>query len=170
MFFWFYINLLIKFRLKILMIIRKNIWLIILIFSLINLMAYPQDTNFFNKLDSSRNTAPILKSIFSDVEEAISNGDVSALSRYFGPQTYFSLSNGINGYYSTNQAFYVFEDFFKIKKVVSFKFNNTQASGRNPYATGIYVFESKGKREIAQVYISLKTAGGGWKITQITIN
>lgn len=152
------------------MINKQNISLIILIFSLLNLTALPQDTNFFNKHNSSKNTTPILKNIFLDVEKAISNSDVSALSRYFGPQTYFSLSNGINGYYSTNQAFYVFEDFFKIKKVVYFKFNNTQLSGGNPYATGTYTFESKGRREMAHVYVSLKPVGSSWKITQITIN
>ncbi|MBZ0199904.1 MAG: DUF4783 domain-containing protein [Ignavibacteriaceae bacterium] len=152
------------------MIIKQNMALIILIFSLFSSMALPQNTNLLEKKDTEKTINPAVQTIFSEIENAFSSGNVSALSAYLGPQTYFSLSNGINGYYSTSQAFYVLEDFFKIYKVVIFKFNNIQAGGNNPYATGEYVFELKGKRETAKVYISLKPAGSSWKITQITIN
>lgn len=152
------------------MIIKQNMALIILIFSLFSFKASPQNTNFLEKQGTDKTINPAVNKIFSEIETAFSLGNVSTLSEYLGPQTYFSLSNGINGYYSTNQAFYVLEDFFKIYKIVAFKFNNIQSGGNNPYATGEYVFELKGKRETAKVYISLKPAGNSWKITQITIN
>lgn len=153
------------------MIIKQNMALIILIFSLFFInKASPQNTNFLENQSADKTINQAVNKIFSDIETAFSSSNVSALSEYIGPQTYFSLSNGINGYYSTNQAFYVLEDFFKIYKIVAFKFNNIQSVGNNPYATGEYVFELKGKRETAKVYISLKPSGNSWKITQITIN
>jgi hypothetical protein len=128
-----------------------------------------QEKNYLNKIDSSKR--PVASQvILKQLESAISQGDVSALSSYFGSQVYLSLSNGIRGYYSSNQAYYVLEDFFRIYNVTSFRFDNINPDENNPYATGVYNFEFKGKRNSAQVYISIKKTGSSWKITQITIN
>lgn len=108
--------------------------------------------------------------VFSDIGTGISGQDVESIARYFSSQTYLSLSNGISGYYSSNQAYYVLEDFFKIYRVTAFRFDNIQSDSNNPYATGEYQFEYRGKRDLAQVYIALKKTGKNWKITQITIN
>lgn len=108
--------------------------------------------------------------VFSEISDGIANKDVESIARYFSSQTYLSLSNGISGYYSSNQAYYVLEDFFKIYRVTAFRFDNIQSDSNNPYATGEYQFEYRGKRDIAQVYISLKKTGKNWKISQITIN
>ena len=83
---------------------------------------------------------------------------------------YLSLSNGISGYYSSNQAYYVLQDFFKIYHVTDFRFNNIKDDEDNVYATGLYNFIFKEKRESAQVYVSIKLTGKEWKITQLTIN
>ena len=128
--------------------------------------AFPQ--NFNEKLKDT--TQSESRKIFSDISDGIVNQDVESIARYFSPQTYLSLSNGISGYYSSNQAYYVLEDFFKIYRVTAFRFNNIQADSNNPYATGEYQFEYRGKRDLAQVYIALKKTGKNWKITQITIN
>lgn len=131
-----------------------------------------QDKKILNKFDSSNraertNSAQL---IFNDIESAISTGNVAVLSKFTGSQTYFSLSNGISGYYSANQAYYILEDFFKVYQVSSFRFKNIQAGSDNPYATGVYNYEFKGQKNTAQVYVSLKFLGNCWKITQITIN
>jgi hypothetical protein len=76
----------------------------------------------------------------------------------------------INGYYTTNQAFYLLEDFFKIYKVQLFKFNQVNSFEINPYATGTLYYESKGRRSKAQVYVSLKRIGENWIISQLSIN
>ena len=110
------------------------------------------------------------ESIFKEIESGIKEGDVERISRYFGSQTYFSFSNGINGYYSSNQAFYVLEEFFNIYKVTSFKFDHIKNDKFNSYATGKYNYDNKGQRNTAQVYISLKKVGPNWIITQFTIN
>ena len=108
--------------------------------------------------------------IFKEIESAIKNADVNKISKYFGQQTYFSFSNGINGYYSSNQAFYVVEDFFNLYKVTSFKFDYVKVDKTNSHATGTYNYDNKGQRSTAQVYISLKKIGNNWIITQFTIN
>jgi len=108
--------------------------------------------------------------IFTEIENGIAKGNIAELFKHLSPQTYFSLTSGIRGYYSSNQAYYILEDFFKIYQVLSFKFHSLQTEKGNPYATGIYFYQFKGKRETAQVYISLKNMGKSWKIIQITFN
>jgi hypothetical protein len=147
--------------------IRLILFIILLAIS----SSYPQQNNLTTKFNEKTKNQTISSShIFNSIEQGIGKGEVSLLSAYFNNQTYFSLSNGINGYYSSNQAFYLLEDFFKLFKVISFRFNNIKEHKSNPYATGLYFYEYKGKRASAQVYVSLTRVGNNWKITQITIN
>ncbi len=63
------------------------------------------------------------------------------------------------------------EDFFNVHNVISFRFDHKKMdSSDTSYATGIYYYESKGKRDSAQVYITLNKIGNNWFITQISIN
>jgi hypothetical protein len=125
--------------------------------------------NYLNKIDNSRQKNPA-ELVLTEIEKGIAKGNVPAIFSHLSPQTYFSLTNGIRGYYSSNQAYYILEDFFKVYHVISFRFHSIQSEEGNPYATGIYSYEFKGKRESAQVYISLKNTGKSWKIIQITFN
>ena len=148
----------------------KNFYLIytILVIGLPYCLIHAQEnkiTKFDNK--KQRNPAEI---ILNEIEGGIAKGNVAAIFKHLSPQTYFSLTNGIRGYYSSNQAYYILEDFFKIYHVVSFRFQSIKSEEGNPYATGNYYYEFKGKRESAQVYISLKNLGKNWKIIQITFN
>lgn len=118
----------------------------------------------------SKDSNQIVNAVFDDIEISIREGNVSRLSKYLGTQTYFSLSNGVNGYYSPNQAYYILEDFFNLYKVTAFKFNQISRDKASPYATGTFSFDNKGKRNTAKVYISLKKIGDKWNITQLTIN
>lgn len=130
---------------------------------------FPQEMKFYNKLDSSKRQN-ITQSIFDEIESGISAGQASSLAPYLSGQTYLSFSNGVNGYYSTNQAYYILEDFFNIYRVVSFKFQNVKSDENIPYATGTYHFDNKGKRGMARVFISLTRSKNNWKISQLTIN
>ena len=148
----------------------RNFYLIsfTLIIGLSVCIIHAQD-NKITKFDNNKqmNSAEI---ILTDIEGGIAKGNIAALFKHLSPQTYFSLTNGIRGYFSSNQAYYVLEDFFKIYHVISFRFQSIQAEEENPYATGIYSYDFKGKRETAHVYISLKNSGKSWKIIQITFN
>ena len=130
---------------------------------------HPQQKNLIQKMEA-RKQSDINPVVFDEIENAIRNGDVATISTYLGPQTYFSLTNGINGYYSSNQAYYVLEDFFKLYRVTKFKFDNIKTDTSDPYATGTYHYDYRGRRSSAQVYISLTKTGKNWNISQLTIN
>ncbi|GAB6282198.1 MAG: hypothetical protein STSR0008_09420 [Ignavibacterium sp.] len=116
--------------------------------------------NFFQEED--------LNKIFSDIENGFNNGTVSSFYSHFSSQNYLSFFNGINGYFSSNQSFYVLENFFQIYHPISFKFNTINI-GKNPYATGILYYDEKGKRNSAYIFVSLNQTGKNWQISQITI-
>jgi len=110
------------------------------------------------------------RSVFREIEEGIAEGKVDKFSSYFNRQTYLSLSNGARGYFSSNQAFYVLQDYFKINRTSSFRFVTIYEEGDTPYATGIYTHEQRGRKIYKQVFISLTVQSNSWKITQITFN
>jgi hypothetical protein len=130
---------------------------------------YSQDYNINKKLNSESNFH-FGNVIFREIENGIVESDVSKIARYFSQKPYLSFSNGVTGYYSSNQAYYVLEDFFLIYKVISFKFDHKKNDDSVSYATGTYYYESKGKRDSAQVYVTISKIGDNWFITQISIN
>lgn len=148
----------------------KKHFLIFFAWLIVGNIAFAQQ-NFLNQNRSeNKEQSNLLTSVFNRIERGISAGSVSELSAYLNSKTYLSLANGISGYYTSNQAFYVLEDFFNVYKVTSFHFLNMQINENLPYATGVYKYYFRGKRDSANVYISLKQSGDTWKITQITIN
>lgn len=151
------------------MIRTLQIILTILFISSLAEAAFAQGANLVDKNNlKNQRSAPQL--VFDDIQSGISGGNVSAISGYFSSQTYLSLSNGVSGYYSSNQAYYILEDYFKVYQLTSFRFQNIKIDETAPYATGIFNYEFKGKRDAARVYISLKKSGNHWKISQITFN
>lgn len=145
---------------------KKLLYIIILLFFSVSFA----QTNNLTRKSETKKVNQQEEIIFKEIEAAIKDADVENLSKYFGQQTYFSFSNGTNGYYSSNQAFYVVEDFFKLYKVTSFKFDYVKVDKNNSHATGKYNYDNRGRRSTAQVYISIKKIGTNWIITQFTIN
>jgi len=128
-----------------------------------------QQNNLQRNLNSV-NKVKVQSIIFDEIEAGILNNDVKSFSKYFSSQPYISLINGVNGYYSSNQAYYIIEDFFKIFKVVDFNFDEKKTEESVSFGKGKYYFEKKGKRESANLYITLSKQGSRWYITQISIN
>ena len=149
----------------------KTLFFISLILFLINIskLSFTQDTNLQRNLNSN-NKIKAQTIIFKDIEAGINTNDVKKISKYFSPQPYISLINGVNGYYSSNQAYYILEDFINTYKVVSFKIGETKIDQSISSARGEYYFERKGKREVAHLYLTLSKSGSKWQITQISIN
>ncbi len=106
--------------------------------------------------------------VFSQMESAINSGDISSISRFISSQTYISLSNGETGYFSSSQAYYIVQDFFKNYKVISFKFRSVNDAD-NPYGIGSLVYEFRNRRVTAQVFVSLTKSGNNWLISQFTV-
>jgi hypothetical protein len=104
------------------------------------------------------------------IGDGISSGKIASFSNLFSSQIYLNLSNGVSSYYSSNQAYYVIQEYFKTHQVISLNINDVQEDEENVYATGTYSFLVKGKRESSQIYLSLKHGSKKWQITQITIN
>jgi hypothetical protein len=146
---------------------NRYIYIIIILLPLSVL--FSQTSNLTRKSETKTNTQQE-ELIFREIESGVKDGNVERISKYFGQQTYFSFSNGTNGYYSSNQAFYVVEDFFKLYRVTSFKLDHIKSDNNHSYATGKYNYDNKGQRSSAKVYISIKKIGTNWIITQFTIN
>ena len=130
---------------------------------------FPQHNNLQQNL-STDSKVKVQSIVFNDIEKGIVSNDVKKFSQYFSPQPYISLVNGVNGYYSSNQAYYIMEDFFNSFKIVSFKMEETKTEGTVSYGKGDYYYEKKGRREVAHLYITLSKSGNKWYITQISIN
>ena len=128
-----------------------------------------QNINLQNKLNSS-NSVKVEIIALNEIEEGIKEGNINKLTGYFASQPYISLLNGVNGYYSSNQAYYILEEFFRNFKVVSFKFENKKFEENVVYGTGEYFYERKGKRESAYLYVTINKIGNKWTISQISIN
>ena len=109
------------------------------------------------------------QSIFDDVQAGILSGNVSLFAKYFAPQVDVSLRGGESGTFSSNQAFYVFEDFFRSRKFGRLRFSTVGEVESNPYATGSADFVYKGNRQLVQVYVALTDAGEKHVITQLNI-
>jgi hypothetical protein len=119
---------------------------------------------------NSRSQNSLAYGILEEIEESIANAQISAIYHYLSSQIYLSFLNGVSGYYSSNQAYYVLENFLKEYKVTSFSFDNIKLNTLTPLATGTYYYEHKGNRSEAKMYLTLKLTGKSWQITQIAIN
>ncbi|MEK7671509.1 MAG: DUF4783 domain-containing protein, partial [Bacteroidota bacterium] len=61
------------------------------------------------------------------------------------------------------------ESFLKTRKILSFEFTSVGETEATPYATGSMVFNHKGMREVAQVYVALMKSEEKWVIAEINI-
>lgn len=102
-------------------------------------------------------------------KDALSSGNVRFLKPRLGGKVYLNLFTGINGYYSSAQAFLILESFFSTYTPISFSFSSRNFSIRNPYGFGPLTYERRGRRGTAELFISLAVIDGKWVINQITI-
>ena len=146
----------------------KKIIILILIF-ILGQQIFAQEYPIKSEINSnSQNT--VAYEILEEIEMGISKTHLSAISPQLSSHIYLSFLNGVSGYYSANQAYYVLENFFKEYKVTSFKFDSFNFNTVTPFAKGTYNYENKGNRSEAKVYLTMKLTGESWKITQISIN
>ena len=107
--------------------------------------------------------------VVDDVERGIGAGSVSEFSGHFSPQVSISLRGEGSGTYSSNQAYYLLDQFFRLRRFTGCKLSTVGESGGTPFATGSASFTLKGGRETAQVYLALVRSGNRWVISQINI-
>ncbi|UCH64541.1 MAG: DUF4783 domain-containing protein [Ignavibacterium sp.] len=142
--------------------------LILIIILIVNQVLIAQDNQLRHNLNSNSLSSKA-HGLLDDFEKGISDTKTSDISPYLASQVYLSFLNGVSGYYSSNQAYYVIEKFLKEYKVISFRFNKFKLNTTAPFAIGTYFYEHKGNRSDAKVYVTLKFTSKSWQITQISI-
>ena len=146
---------------------KNLIFILVILFG--SEICFAQEHPITSKLNSTKQNS-LLHELLEDVDKGISEAEISSISPLLASQVYLSFLNGISGYYSSNQAYYVLEKFLNEYKVISFKFDKIKIDTMTPFATGIYYYEHKGNRSEAKVYLTLKLATNSWQITQISID
>ncbi|MCF8267415.1 MAG: DUF4783 domain-containing protein [Ignavibacteriales bacterium] len=107
---------------------------------------------------------------FFRFEKGLKTNRVEEFSNLLAGKVFISHIEGINGYFSRSQAFYILKDFFAIYQPSNPKFEKINTSATFPYASGKMQYNLKSSKETAQFYISLKFEEDTWYISQITIN
>lgn len=118
--------------------------------------------------DSINSEAP--EQIFRKIETGIKELDVNKFSSYFQSETSISFINGTEGSFSSNQLFFVIQDFINTYKPISFRIAKISSGSSYSFATGFYDYSYEGIRGIAKFYISLKLINNNWRISQISIS
>lgn len=108
--------------------------------------------------------------IFNKIESGIKEFDVKKFSDYFQSETFVSFVNGVSGNFSSNQLFFIVQDFINTYKPISFRITKISSGQNYSFATGFYDYSYEGIRGVAKFYISLKIEHGNWRISQISIN
>jgi len=124
--------------------------------------------NFNEKI--KKQSYPLPESEFENIINGFNEGSVSKISRYFSQQVYVSLRSGERGYYSSNQAFYLLDNFFRINEPINFQTTSRMIESSTPYLAGKLFCRFKGVIEVYQLYLSLNWNGYRWEINQISIN
>ncbi|MFA3782786.1 DUF4783 domain-containing protein [Melioribacteraceae bacterium 4301-Me] len=121
-------------------------------------------------LFAQRNNIANLNELFTKIEEGFQTGNIDKFSNHFNNKTYISLFNGVNGYYSSNQSYYVLKDFLAINQPINFKLDNIVTDSSTPFASGIFRYKTNGISNTSLIFISIKNINNEWRINQITIN
>ncbi|MCZ7558202.1 MAG: DUF4783 domain-containing protein [Bacteroidia bacterium] len=110
------------------------------------------------------------RAILMGAKDALSSGNVGYLRTHLATRVYLNLLNGTNGYYSREQAYIILVSFFESWRPISFSFSSRNFSIANPYGFGPLNFERRGRRGMAELFLSLTRAGDRWSISQITVS
>jgi hypothetical protein len=109
------------------------------------------------------------RDVFDAVQRTLAAGEADELARYFGKHIFLNIRSVESGYYSSNQAQFVVQNFFNAHRPQSFSFSTYGESAGSPYATGRGSINVKGNREYIQIYVSLTKEKDRWVISQFNI-
>ena len=109
------------------------------------------------------------RKLFGLIEQGIVNASLSSASPSFAQQVFVNMSGGESGYFSANQTVSVLQRYLSSRTSLSFEFSRFGDTGATPYATGRLTSISRGRRESAQIYVSLRHQDARWVITQFNI-
>ena len=97
------------------------------------------------------------------------NSTLAPTTTHFAPQVFVNMSGGESGYYSASQTASILQRYFSSRTAISFEFSRYKDIGSAPFATGRFVYVVRGRRESAQIYVSLRYLDSRWVINQFNI-
>jgi hypothetical protein len=110
------------------------------------------------------------REILMGAKDALASGNVTFLRNHLGQRVYLNLFTGTNGYYSRHQAYMILQSFFSAWPPISFSFSSRNFSTANPYGFGPLTYERRGRRGVAELFLSLTMIDDRWVINQVTIS
>jgi len=110
-----------------------------------------------------------LDALIESIRQGILSGEIQKFSGSFAHQVYITLRGKEGGYFSSNQALCILQNYFSGRRAVNFRFTTVRTNAVMPYATGGGTFLMKGNTEILQVYVAFASIDGQWVITQCNV-
>jgi hypothetical protein len=110
------------------------------------------------------------KKVFMDIGEGLNYSNVYTVVAYLGGEIYLNISSEDKGYYSSEQAKYILENFLSNYHSDGFKWRNSSKSDDYAFATGIFKYKKNGYINKFVISVSLNYIDDTWLIDQIIIN
>ena len=110
-----------------------------------------------------------VRNLFETIERGIVRSSLTESSRHFAEQVFVNMSSGESGYFSANQTVSILQRYLSSRSSLSFEFSRFSETGTTPYATGRLSFVFRGRKESAQVYVSLRYQDSRWVVSQFNV-
>jgi hypothetical protein len=110
-----------------------------------------------------------VRKLFETIEKGIASSSLAEFSSAFADQVFVNMSSGESGYFSSNQTISILQRYLSSRSSLSFEFSRFSDAGSTPYATGRLSSIARGRKESAQVYVSLRNQDGRWVVSQFNI-
>ncbi|HXG00927.1 MAG TPA: DUF4783 domain-containing protein, partial [Bacteroidota bacterium] len=62
------------------------------------------------------------RNVFEEIQHGFETGNVAVIASWFGTQVQVNLKGEESGYYSSNHAYYILQNYLKSRKVLRFEF------------------------------------------------
>ena len=122
---------------------------------------------FFSSLSYNEDE---VNNIFQKFESGLKNANVDEFYMYLDSEIYLNLGQGISGYFSSNQSYYLINNFLQECNPISFSLYKKEIDEDSPSALGSFFYNRKGIRGNYKVFLALTKTNSGWKISQISFN
>ena len=122
------------------------------------------------KSESDRVKYAKCKKTFIEIGDGFTYSNVYSIVPFFESEVYLNIRGEDKGYYSSDQAKNILENFLTTYPVVSFKWRNSSRSDLYAFATGKFKYKKNGYTNEFDISISLNYINDSWLIDQIIIN
>ena len=110
------------------------------------------------------------KKTFVDIGDGFNYSNVFSITPYFVSEVYLNIRGEDKGYYSSDQAKNILDNFLTNYPVSGFKWRNSSRSDLYAFATGKYKYKKNGYLNEFDISVSLNYIDDSWLIDQIIIN